>query len=612
MPSKADHHRTDHGIYGSPGDVTPWDYRFDPTDRAYLDVRPSGRGRIRIATEPGLRYGRLVVRRNQSVNSHKLGIVATTSRYRYWETEAADLAGTEFSFSFKSPTDRPVYIVPSGVSNAVERNDRFVAPAIDGFTTPPWVHGAVIYQIFPDRFARAAPPTDGLSPWSAPPHSREFKGGDLDGIASRLEHLDALEVEVVYLNPIFTSPSNHRYDTVDYYSVDPMLGGTAAFDRLVEAVHRRGMRMILDASFNHVHPKFFAFEDLLKRGKKSAYRDWFVVNEWPLQVLYRPEHGAWVKDWVPHWRRQLGVPIRRARNDGPVVEPSYDAWYGVPSMPRVNLANREARDYMLGVARHWIVEHGIDGWRMDVARYVDADFWEDLRSTVKSVQPDAYLIAEVMGDASPWLQGNRFDATMNYTFRDLALRFLAQDEMTGTAMLEGLTRLWAQYAWDVTLANQNLLDSHDTSRFITAAGGDQSRLALAILLQMTYPGAPGVYYGNEVGLTGGEDPDSRAAFPWDPPPEQHPLFTVIASLAALRRRNPSLRAGGWQPLGSGTGWLAFERHHEAARIATVINRSKHPVSVQLPRQARRVLWGTAEVAGRTVHIPGVQGAIIRT
>ncbi len=612
MPSKAERHATDHGIYGSPGDVSPWDYRFDAGNRAHLDVRPDGLGRVRIWTEPGLSDGRLVVRAGNLVESQRLVAMAATRRFTFWETEYADLANAEFTFAFRSPAGRAVYIVPSGVTNAVERIDRFIAPESDGFATPEWAHGAVIYQIFPDRFARAAPPAEGLATWGGPPHSREFQGGDLDGIASKLDHLDELGVDMLYLNPIFASPSNHRYDTVDYYSVDPMLGGTAALDRLIEQVHRRNIRIILDASFNHVHPHFFAFEDLLARGQDSAYRDWFVVHDWPLQVRYRPEHGSWVNEWVPYWRRQLGVPIRRARTRGPVVEPTYDAWYGVPSMPRVNLANADARSYMLDVARYWVEEHDIDGWRMDVARYVDPDFWDDFRNVVKSAKSDAYLIGEIMGDASAWLTGGRFDATMNYTFRDLALAFLAHDQIDGPTALDGLTRLWGQHSWEVTLANQNLLDSHDTSRFLTEAGGDQARLELAVLLQMTYPGAPGIYYGNEVGLEGGEDPACRAAFPWDIAPERHPMFRTFADLAALRRDNPCLRHGSWRPLGAGNGWLAYMRELNGDRLATIINRSRRPATVELPRTAKRVLWGDPVTTGKTVKVTGRSGAVLRT
>ena len=173
---------------------------------------------------------------------------------------------------------------------------------------------------------------------------------------------------------------------------------------------------------------------------------------------------------------EAGVPVEVATDDGMLVEPTYEAWYGVPTMPRVNLSHPEARGYFLDVAAYWLREHGLDGWRMDVARYVDADFWVDFRRVCRQVKPDCYLLAEIMGDASPWLQGDRFDATMNYTFRDLCLGYFATRELGTGAFLDGFTRMLAAYAPEVTEVNQNLLSSHDTERFLHMAGDERARL----------------------------------------------------------------------------------------------------------------------------------------
>jgi glycosidase len=276
-------------------------------------------------------------------------------------------------------------------------------------------------------------------------------------------------------------------------------------------------------------------------------------------------------------------------------------------MPRINLADPEARQYMLEVAAAWVRDAGIDGWRMDVARYVDPDFWNDFRRAVKAVNPDAYLIGEFMGEVGPWLQGDRFDATMNYTFRDIGLRFLAREEIDGDGALDGLARLWAQYAWPVTLANQNLIGSHDTPRFLSLAGDKLWRLRLATVLQMTFPGAPGIYYGDEVGMTGLHDPGSRGAFPWEPDPRAHPLVTTLSSLAALRREHPALVTGEWRPLASEGHLLAFERRLDGRRLAVVINRGRRQ-ETELPTSGR-LLWGDGVVAGRTLTV-GRHGAAI--
>ncbi|HZD03543.1 MAG TPA: glycoside hydrolase family 13 protein, partial [Longimicrobiales bacterium] len=401
----------------------------------------------------------------------------------------------------------------------MERLDRWrLDPGSEPVRVPAWSQGALIYQIFPERFHNGDPSNDpeGVDEWGSPPDSRRLQGGDLVGVLQKLDYLEGLGVDCLYLNPVFASPSNHRYDAVDYHHVDPILGGNRALAELVDEAHRRGMRVVLDASFNHVHPGFFAFRDLLEKGRASRYSAWFVVRDWPPRIRYRPSAGGEdVRQRVARWAAETGLEVETVPGEGRAVETTYESWYHVPTMPRVDLADPGAREYMLGVATHWIEHYDIDGWRMDVARYVDPDFWNDFRRAVKAVRPDAYLLAEIMGDAGQWLQGDRFDATMNYTFRDLALAFFARDEIDGEGLLDGLGRLVAQYPWAVTLANHNLLGSHDTPRFLTEAGEEVDRLRLATVFQLTFPGAPGIYYGDEVGVTGGPDPENRRAFPWE-------------------------------------------------------------------------------------------------
>jgi glycosidase len=493
----------------------------------------------------------------------------------------------------------------------VERHDRWDIPDLEPFTVPDWSQGAVIYQIFPDRFANGDPGNDppGTVPWGSPPHAGQFQGGDLAGIIAHLDFLTGMGVDVVYLNPVFTSPSTHRYDTVDYYQVDPSLGGNTALADLVHKAHDRGMRVILDASFNHCHPGFFAFQDLIRNGPGSEFRDWFVVRDWPVRIKVRSSVRSWQKKWLPLWAAQAGLEIDYVDDEGPGVEPTYECWYGVASMPRVNLANPEARHYMLDVTAHWISEAGIDGWRMDVARYVDPDFWIDFRQAARKAGPETYLIGEFMGDAGPWLQGDRFDATMNYTFRDICVGFLARDAMNGRDAIDALARLWVRYAWPVTLANQNLIGSHDTPRFLTEAGGEMWRARLAMVLQMAFPGAPGIFYGDEVGLEGAVDPISRGAFPWHPSPEAHPLYRHYASLARLRRLEPAMVRGEWRPLPSPGDLLSFERRGEGRRLAVVINRGRRR-RIELPRSGR-VVWGEATLDGRSLDIAGREAAIVR-
>ena len=537
--------------------------------------------------------------------------VATTDRFSFWELVAPLQSGDEFSLAFRSEAGKAVYVVPSGITNAVERIDRWPLPDLDPIDTPGWALGSVIYQIFPDRFANGDTTNDpvGSEPWGSPPTARGFQGGDLNGIVDRLDYLERLGVDVIYLNPVFLSPSTHRYDTVDYHQVDPHLGGDEALRELVEATHRRGIKVIIDASFNHCHPRFFAFQDLLVKGRQSEYVDWFKIWDWPIRIKVRSPLRAWQREWLPVWAGQAGLELDYVDDDGPPVEPTYDAWYGVATMPRVNLANPEARAFMLEVAEKWLLDPGIDGWRMDVARYIDHDFWPEFRQVARKAKSDAYLIGEFFGDAGIWLQGDQFDATMNYSFRDLCIKFLATEQIDGTEASARFAHLWAQYPWKVTLANQNLIGSHDTARFLTVAGDESWRLRLAAFLQLTFPGAPGLYYGDEIEMGGATDPGSRGAFDWDLDPVEHPTFKFVASLTALRKKVPALVTGDWRPLASSGDVLAFERGKVGSRIGVFLNRGRRK-SLRLSG-AQKVLFGSATIDGDRLHLPARSGTVVK-
>ena len=252
---------------------------------------------------------------------------------------------------------------------------------------PDWVKGAVIYQIFPDRFADGDPELtpERRADWGTAPHRLDFQGGDLLGITERLDYLADLGVDAIYLNPIFTSPSTHKYDASDFYSVDPAFGGDDALRGLVEAAHRQDIRIILDVAFDHCHPTFAPFQDLLANGSCQRVR----------RLVHRPRLAApgassatqlarayYPADYYASMKQTLidaGIPVEERTDEGPPVEPTYRAWYGVPTMPQLDLENPGARAYFLDVATYWIREFDIDGWRMDVAREPSHDFWRAAR-----------------------------------------------------------------------------------------------------------------------------------------------------------------------------------------------------------------------------------------
>jgi neopullulanase len=270
--------------------------------------------------------------------------------------------------------------------------------AVLALNTPGWVKDAVFYQIFPDRFARSqsVPKPSSLQPWGAAPAHHGYQGGDLIGVVEHLDYLVDLGINAIYFNPVFRSGSNHRYHTHDYTQVDPMLGGNGALRTLLDAAHARGIRVMLDGVFNHASRGFFQFHDILENGRESAYLDWFFVEDWPLR---------------PYGSKQ----------------PNYRCWWDLPALPKLNTSTPAVRQYIYDVARTWI-EFGIDGWRLDVPNEIDDDeFWREFRRVVKTANPDAYIVGEIWDDAERWLQGDQFDAVMNYPLGRAALGFFAAD-----------------------------------------------------------------------------------------------------------------------------------------------------------------------------------------
>ncbi len=422
---------------------------------------------------------------------------------------------------------------------------------------PEWVKDAVFYQIFPDRFARSerVPKPSGLEPWDTPPTGHGYKGGDLLGVAEHLDYLVDLGVNAIYFNPIFQSASNHRYHTHDYYRVDPMLGGNQALRVLLDEAHARNIRVILDGVFNHASRGFFQFHDILENGINSAYLDWFTVEQWPLQ----PYGG---------------------RNSG------YRSWWGNPALPKLNTDTPAVREFIFDIARTWI-EFGIDGWRLDVPGEIDDDaFWREFRRVVRQANPEAYIVGEIWHDAERWLQGDQFDAVMNYGISRAAAGFFARDTfdryyrpggfrltpLGARAFSNEIERLMHLYPWPITQVQFNLLDSHDTDRFINQVGGDKTVLQLALLFMLSLPGAPCIYYGTEIGMAGGHDPDCRGAFPWQAPETwDRELLAATKRAIALRREHVALRHGTFAPLYSHEDVVAFGRQAPDEGAVVVFN-----------------------------------------
>lgn len=506
--------------------------------------------------------------------------------------------------------------------------------------TPAWVRHAVFYQVFPDRLARSGrveAPGE-LEPWDAPPTRLGFKGGDLYGVVAHLDRLRRLGVTALYLNPVFTSASNHRYHTDDYYHVDPLLGGDVALRELLDEAHARDMRVILDGVFNHCGRGFWPFHHVLENGVQSPYRDWFHLHDEVrsgargLVAFPAPEQLATMEEL-----RVAGAP--RGATSRPVL--GYEAWWDLPPLPRLDLDEPHLRAFILDVAEHWL-GFGIDGWRLDVADEIAAEFWREFRARVHAVKPDAYIVAEIWSPSPEWLQGDTFDALMNYPLTEAILGFAAQGHLDtsielpgeyegklypidGAGLWEHISQLRGLVDPAVTAVQLNLLGSHDTPRLLVLCGGDMDSVRLAILLQMTLPGAPCIYYGDEIGMDGLMDPDCRRAFPVDAAEWEREPCGWTADLAALRHSSRALRDGELTLLGSDGPALAYLRRHGDDVFACVLNAGTEPLSwdLALPMEidtaellelrTERAAAGTATKEGGalTVTLPARHGAVIR-
>lgn len=477
--------------------------------------------------------------------------------------------------------------------------------------TPDWVKNAIFYQIFPDRFVRGTPPDPFLvntlpfEEWDAPPTLQGYKGGNLWGVIEQLDYLRDLGITAIYFTPVFQSACNHRYHTHDYYQVDPLLGGNAALRALVDEAHARNIKVVLDGVFNHASRGFYFFNDILENGSYSPWLDWFKIQGWPLS----PYDG-----------------------DRPA---NYASWIGNRALPQFNHENPVVREYIMRIGEFWI-DFGIDGWRLDVPNEVKVEgFWQEFRDRIKAVNPDAYIVGEIWEDATPWLDGTQFDGVMNYLFTSATIAFAAGDRvdrkqvehlsynpfpaLKATQYAEKMQHLLTLYPWDIQLTQLNLLDSHDTARMLTIAQGDAASVHLATLLLMTFPGAPSIYYGDEVGLPGSIDPDSRRGFPVNHQWNQE-VLNYHRQLIALRHAHPALRLGEYQVLFADEDVYVFARVLSDEVLVVAVNIGTQPQTVQIsdlanqyPHKPQHLLYGTGAIQWQDCDVkltlPARQGMV---
>ena len=411
------------------------------------------------------------------------------------------------------------------------RADRFAAPA--------WTRDAVVYNIFPDSFAAGKR----LAPNGAPP----CRGGTVRGVTENLDYIASLGFNCIYLNPIFAARSYHRYDTLDYYRIDPHMGAEDDLRDLVRRAHALGIRVILDGVFNHVSSDHPFFRDVLEKGRASRYYSCFYAL---------PE--------TPHLPAAGELP-------------GYTCFSYVADMPKTNTADPFLRQYFCDIGAYWVRKFDVDGWRLDVANELDDGFLRAFRASVKAAKSDALIVGEVWENAAHYLGGDMLDSAMNYDFRRYCRRFFAEQTVDAETFDTNVSTLLLRYNENALFAQLNLLDSHDVSRFLSLCGGKTERMELAVLLQMTFPGMPCVFYGDEKGLCGESEPEYRRPMAWD---ASSPLEEVYRRMIALRKTHPALRYGSFHTELACGGVYRYSRVWNGTKITVAMNLGAEPVKAE--------------------------------
>ena len=497
-----------------------------------------------------------------------------------------------------------------------------------GFTTPDWLAGGILYQIFPDRFAASGSPKEGVpsdrvihADWSEDPVWRpdhngrvwnnDFFCGDLKGVEQKLDYLQSLGVTCIYLNPIFESHSNHRYDTADYSRIDPLLGDAADFSALAAAAKERGIRLMLDGVFSHTGADSIYFNrerrypgDGAYNSPASPYAGWYNFHRWPNE---------------------------------------YGSWWGFDTLPEVDELSPAFMDYINGeggIVSRWL-DAGASGWRLDVADELPDGFLDALRARVKATDPDALVLGEVWEDASTkesyghrrrYLLGRQLDSVMNYPFRDAILCFLLGG--SGDGFIHSVWDVVENYPAQTLRLLMNHIGTHDTERALTLLGGEPScgrgrswqahrrmsgeertlalrRLRLATLLQFALPGVPCIYYGDEAGLEGYRDPFNRGTYPWGR--EDASLVEWYRTLGACRRESTALVEGAFCPVPTEEGAVCFVRRDGEDALLCAVNRSWEECRIALPADfiGAEICVGDGWVEEHELVLPPLSGVWMR-
>ena len=495
----------------------------------------------------------------------------TTSIHDYWYAEIKpEYNRFKYAFIVNDGVEELLYLERGFFKlddEAIKQdgNSYFAFPYLnkeDIFKAPSWVRDVCWYQIFPERFANGDTSNDpeNVLPWgSCDPTATTFFGGDIQGIIDHLDHLVNLGVNGLYLTPVFTSPSTHKYDTIDYFDIDPAFGDKETFKKLVQEAHNRGMKVMLDAVFNHFGDKSPQWQDVMEKGEQSRYKDWFFINSFP------------VAD-------ETGAPILG----------SFETFGFTPEMPKVNTNNPETKQYLIDIATYWISEFDIDAWRLDVANEIGHSFWRDFKKAVRAVKDDIYIVGETWHDSAPWLLGEQFDAVMNYPMTKGIIEFAATDSLNSDRFVDTIVEALLRYPRQVNEVMFNLLDSHDTIRLLSLANGHKEKVKMCYTMLYSLPGSPCLYYGSEVGIDGEYDPLCRKCMVWDDTQDLD-YFNHIQKLISLRKSYKAIsNDGDMSIVMSEDNVLGYKKYTADEEIYYFLNNNESPKTIVLPHEIQKL------------------------
>lgn len=430
---------------------------------------------------------------------------------------------------------------------------------IDVPKAPDWAKDTIWYQIFPDRFCNGDSTInpENVKPWGTEPTGDNFMGGDLQGVIDKLDYLQELGITGLYFCPIFKATTNHRYDTIDYLQIDPTLGTKETFKTLVEESHKRGMKIMLDAVFNHLGYFSPQWQDVIENGEKSKYKDWFYINKFPV----------------------VNKPLEEL--DGRYL--NYEVFGRTALMPKINTENEEVVEYLLSVAEFWSGEMNIDAWRLDVCNEVDHVFWRKFRQKVLSVNPETYILGEVWHDGLPWLMGDQFDSVMNYPLSDAIKEFFITEEINAEQFKYMVNQITVSYPMQIIESTFNLLDSHDTPRILTVANLNKDKVKQALLFMFTQVGAPCIYYGTEFSMEGNQGMGQelhRRCMVWDEDKQDIEMYNFIRKIINLKKKYKQFKEvnNEWIVANKDSKVLVYKR----GDITVIMNTSKNKITEKLP------------------------------